>query len=137
MEAKFDSIDDRELNNPGMFERREYFDRLFPSLKVQKPGYDLYGLTTTICGVLAVYIFMYYSSYNYSQLKFEYGKQSVLFPFDMAKELLLIIFVMIIERYANRSDTKKVEEKRLSEDEEETKKKGFFSNDEMFKRTTT
>ena len=74
MEVKFDSIDDRELNNPGMFERREYFDRLFPSLKVQKPGYDLYGLTTTICGVLAVYIFMYYSSYNYSQLKFEYGK---------------------------------------------------------------
>lgn len=74
MDEKFDSIDDRELNNPGMFERREYFDRLFPSLKVQKPGYDLYGLTTTICGVLGVYIFVYYSSYNYSQLKFEYGK---------------------------------------------------------------
>jgi hypothetical protein len=34
MIAKFDSIDDRELNNPGFFERRSYFDRLFPSLKV-------------------------------------------------------------------------------------------------------
>lgn len=34
MLAKFDSIDDRELNNPGWFERREYFDRLFPAVKV-------------------------------------------------------------------------------------------------------
>jgi len=30
MMDKFDSIDDRELNNPGFFERRDYFDRLFP-----------------------------------------------------------------------------------------------------------
>lgn len=118
MLEKFDSIDDRELNNPGFFERRAYFDRLFPSLKVQKPGYDLYGLTTSILGILAAYIFIFYDSYNYSQMKFEYGKQSVLFPFAMAKELLLIIFIIIIERYANRSDTKKVEEKRLDEEEE-------------------
>ena len=49
---------------------------------------------------------------------FEYGKQTVLFPFSMAKELLLIIVIIILERYANRSDTKKVEEKRLNEEDE-------------------
>jgi len=51
-------------------------------------------------------------------MKFDYGKQSVLFPFSMAKELLLVITIIIIERYANRSDTKKIEEKRLDEEEE-------------------
>lgn len=49
---------------------------------------------------------------------FDYGKQTVLFPFSMAKELLLVIAIIILERYANRSDTKKVEEKGLTEDEE-------------------
>jgi hypothetical protein len=66
MLEKFDSLDDRELNNPGFFERRHYFDRIFPSLKVQKPGYDLYGTTTTILGVIAIYIFIYYDHYSYS-----------------------------------------------------------------------
>lgn len=90
-----------------------------------------------ILGILAIYVFLYYDSFNYSWKKFEYGKQSVLFPFSMASQLLLIITVIIIERYANRSDTKKIEEKRTIGDEEEDKKKTFFSNDDMFKRTTT
>jgi hypothetical protein len=50
-------------------------------------------------------------------MKFEFGSQSVLFPFAMAKELILMFAIIIIERYANRSDTKKVEEKRIDEDE--------------------
>lgn len=33
-EEKFDSIHDRIVNNPGFFEKHEYFDRIFPSLKV-------------------------------------------------------------------------------------------------------
>lgn len=49
----------------------------------------------------------------------------------------MILVIIIIERYANRSDTKKVEEKKLVNDNEEEKKKSFFSNEEMFKRTTT
>lgn len=119
MKEKFQSIDDRELDSPGWFERRPYFDRLFPGLKVQKPGYDLYGSTTTVLGVLAIYIFIYYDSFNYSWKRFEYGKQSVLFPMAMAGQLLLIIFIIIIERYANRSDTKKVEEKHLVDEKDE------------------
>lgn len=34
MVEKFEARDDRELNNPGMFEKSEYFDRIFPSLKI-------------------------------------------------------------------------------------------------------
>ena len=34
MDQKFQSMDDREIINLGWFERKKYFDRLFPSLKV-------------------------------------------------------------------------------------------------------
>ena len=79
---------------------------------------------------------MYFDSFSFSQSKFDYYKgQSVLFPGEMAMTVLLIITIIIIERYANRSDTKKIEEKSVSTDQE--KKKTFYSNDEMFKRTTT
>jgi len=54
----------------------------------------------------------------------------------MAMTVIVILVVMIIERYANRSDTKKVEENKLVT-EEDQKKKSFFSNDDIMKRTTT
>lgn len=138
MKEKYDSIQDRKMYKPGVFERNDYFDRIFPSLKVQKPGYDLYGTTTTILAIIGVYIFIYFDSYSFSQAKFDYHKgQSVLFLFEMAIMVLFIITIIIIERYANRSDTKKIEEKAFKTDDDSTKKKSFFSNDEMFKRTTT
>ena len=100
------------MYKPGIFERNNYFDRIFPSLKVQKPGYDLYGSTTTILAIIGAYIFIFFNSYTFSQAKFDFSKgQSVLFLFEMAIMVLLIISIIIIERYANRSDTKKVEEK--------------------------
>ena len=65
--------------------------------------------------------------------------KSALFKKEMALTLLVIIIIIVLERYANRSDTKAAEEnrKKLKSDLDATKKKGFFSNDEMFKRTTT
>lgn len=108
---KFESIEDRVLNHPGWFERNPYFERIFPSLNIQKPGYDLYGTTTSILGFIGIYIFMYYESYSFSQMKFDFAAgQSVVFPGEMAVTVLFIIMVIIVERYANRSDTKKIEE---------------------------
>lgn len=59
-----------------------------------------------------------------------------MFAGEMALTIILVLFIMMIERYANRTNTKKVEEKNL-QDEGDEQKKSFFSNDEMFKRTTT
>lgn len=119
MDEKFDNINDRTMFVPGIFERNDYFDRIFPSLKVQKPGYDLYGSTTTILALIGVYIFMFFDSYTFSQAKFDYHKgQSVLFLAEMAMMVLFIITIIIIERYANRSDTKKVEEKTITQDDQ-------------------
>jgi UDP-N-acetylenolpyruvoylglucosamine reductase len=58
----------------------------------------------------------------------------------MAITLLVISIIIVLERYANRTDTKAAEEKRkqLSNDLDPSKTAGsFFSNDEMFKRTST
>lgn len=63
---KFESKDDRELNNPGIFERNHYFERIFPGLNIQKPGYDLYGTTTSILGLIALYICMNYERYSFT-----------------------------------------------------------------------
>jgi hypothetical protein len=41
-----------------------YFEKIFPSLKIQKPGYDLYGTTTVILSLIALYIFLFYKNYT-------------------------------------------------------------------------
>jgi len=33
---------------------------VFPSLKIQKPGYDLYGSTTSFLMLLAIYVFVFW-----------------------------------------------------------------------------
>lgn len=77
---KFEAQGDRVLNHPGWFEKKDYFERIFPSLKVQKPGYDLYGTTTSILGIIALYVIMYYDQYTFSQGSFDFSKgQQVLF----------------------------------------------------------
>ena len=57
----------------------------------------------------------------------------------MAITLLVISIIIVLERYANRTDTKAAEEKRkqLKNDLDPSKTGSFFSNDEMFKRTST
>lgn len=40
----------------GFFENSKYFNQIFPSLKIQKPGYDLYGSSTIALSVLTIYV---------------------------------------------------------------------------------
>lgn len=47
-----------------MFENSNYIDGLFPSLKIQKPGYDLYGATTLVLFLILLFIFMFYERYT-------------------------------------------------------------------------
>jgi len=51
----------------------------------------------------------------------------------MVECLLIIILVIIIERYVNRSDTKAVHQKGLSEDSQNS----FFNKDDMFVKAST
>ena len=67
------NLDQKSLPKSGIFERQGYFSTLFPSLKIQKPGYDLYGTTTFILGVTAVYVFMMYGNMSVDQANYLTG----------------------------------------------------------------
>jgi len=43
----------------------------------------------------------------------------VVFAGEMAMTIILVLVVMMIERYANRTNTKKVEEKKLQDEGDE------------------
>jgi hypothetical protein len=43
------------------FQSKPYFKRLFPSVKEQKPGVDLYVWITLIQFVICLYLLMYYT----------------------------------------------------------------------------
>lgn len=88
--------------------------------------------------VIAIFVVNKYQDFNYSpdQFPFMAGK-STLFKADMAVTLIFIIGLIIVERYANRTDTKAVEQKRGEGGLTEDKAAGFFSAQDMFKRTST
>jgi hypothetical protein len=79
---------------------------IFPSLKIQKPGYDLYGSTTAVLMVMLIYIGAMFSSYTVDPKSFVGGSTDI-FNWDFALTLVVVIFITIIERIASRTDTKK------------------------------
>lgn len=137
-DEKFEIVDSKTRPKLDVFERSAYFDQLFPSLKIQKPGYDLYGSTTSFLGVLAIYVFMCYGHMSVDQADYLRGKgmknNNSIFKGNMVICLLTVILVIVIERYVNRSDTKAVDQKGF---ENESDKSSFFSQDSLFERTST
>lgn len=139
-DEKFAEVDNRQKPKLGWFENARYFDSIFPSLRIQKPGYDLYGSITIVLVMIMLFVFNNFTKYfvDPDVFKFMQGK-SALFKTDMAIALLVISIIIVLERYANRTDTKAAEEKRkqLKNDLGSSKSGNFFSNDEIFKRTST
>jgi hypothetical protein len=110
LDAKTKIISDKNLPKQGFFENNDYFDSVFPSLKIQKPGYDLYGSSTVFLTILALYVFIGYSSISVDQASLLDSVKSSnnIFKGEMAVSLIVVIIIIIIERYVNRSDTKAV-----------------------------
>jgi hypothetical protein len=127
-------LDKKETPRLGLFERNKYFDNVFPSLKIQKPGYDLYASTTIFLGILLLYVFAFYGQMSVSQADYLTKEPAAgLFNFHMIILMLIIITVMFVERYANRMDTKAAKKKSemMAEDQR------FFKEKEMFGRSKT
>jgi hypothetical protein len=116
MEEKQDIIEKKNTAKLDFFEKSDYFDRVFPSQKIQKPGYDLYGSTTTCLGIIAIFVFMKYGDLSVDQSKYLDNKKnsSNIFKGDMASCLLIVIFTIILERYVSRTDTKPIVKKGFS-----------------------
>lgn len=136
LEERLDAVARRGIAKVGLFEKSQYFRRLFPSLKIQKPGYDLYGTTTTVLFLLALYTGLYYGNFSVDQANYLVGSKNniSIFKGDMVICLITITTIIVIERYVNRSDTKPVQQQGFHEDRAA---QDFFSDNEMFKRTST
>jgi hypothetical protein len=75
-----------------------------------------------------------YSKLTFDASAFIKGVSSV-WTYDKALTMVVLIFIMILERIANRTDTKKVEKKSLIESTKDDQ--GFFKSEEMFKKNNT
>jgi hypothetical protein len=114
LDEKVEKIEIRKEEKMGIFESSAYMANLFPNLKIQKPGYDLYGSTTSLLAVIALFVFFCFSSFTVDPGSFVEGQSSI-FKGDMAVTLVVVIIIIIIERLASRTDTKKVENKMVSD----------------------
>lgn len=107
MNQKSDKIKLRNRPEMGMFEKFKYFNRLFPALKIQKPGYDLYGSTTIFLTIVIIFVFSAYASFNVSETEVIPGKETGnTFSNGLIFLVLFVISCMLLERYANRTATK-------------------------------
>lgn len=60
VDEKKQLLKQRSQPEPGLLETVPYINRIFPSLRIQKPGHDLYGPSTLILMLIAGYIFMFF-----------------------------------------------------------------------------
>jgi hypothetical protein len=79
-------------------------------------------------------MFYFYKDYTYDSSTFVNGSSRV-WTYDKALTMVVLIFIMILERIANRTDTKEVEKKSIVETGKEDQ--SFFSNEDVFKKSST
>ena len=65
-------IESRTRPALGVFEKNPYFDGIFPGLRIQKPGYDLYGSTTLMLVVLMVYVATQFKNFTVDPAIFKF-----------------------------------------------------------------
>jgi hypothetical protein len=136
---KIQRIEQKDLPEKTYFEKWPYFDRLFPGLRIQKPGTDYYGSTTLLLSILAIFVLLYFEQLYVSQsdlLESANFNNSGIFNGAMAVCLLSIVFLIFLERYISRTDTKAAEGNKMTIKEEMAEeRKGFFKD--LFERSGT
>ena len=111
IEDKAEFLSHRGKPKMGMFEKSRYFNQIFPSLKIQKPGYDLYGSSTISLALLTIFVVTCYQHITVDPKMFKFmAGQSNIFNGNMTLMVLFFIIIIIVERYTSRTDTKAAEE---------------------------
>jgi hypothetical protein len=79
LDDKLEFIDIRKKPKLGIFDKSKYFDKIFPGIKIQKPGYDLYGTATFVSVLIFIYVFLFFKQYTVNPDIFEFvsGQSSV------------------------------------------------------------
>jgi len=88
----------------NFFGKKSYFRRLFPKVKEEKPGIDLYGKITFVQFIICIYLISYYTKLDARGTQnLENSNQ---FSIYMVVMLFIQVFVMILERYISRTNTR-------------------------------
>ena len=81
-----------------------HFKQLFPTLKEQKPGVDLYARITFWQFIICFYLITYYT---YLDARGTQNLESTnQYSFNMVIMLFIQVAVMIVERYISRTNTR-------------------------------
>jgi hypothetical protein len=86
-----------------------------------------------VLALCALFVFMKYGSMSVDANDYLKNQNGGVFKGDMIGCLLVVIFVIIVERYCNRSDTKAVAQSTRLVSEGDRK---FFEKDDFFRSTT-
>lgn len=134
-DENFQMRDDGLAPELGIFETNTYFEKLYPALKIQKPGYDLYASTNIFLFLLLVYTFFFNGQMTVDQANYlkNSANNAEIFKGNMIITMFAIIILIIFERILNRTDTKEVQSKGSLDDEN----KSFFAKEELFKKSST
>lgn len=133
-EEKNRKIDIAQAPDLGFFDTNKYFEKLYPPLKIQKPGYDLYASTNIFLFIIVVYTFIFFGQFTVDQDNYLQNSDntSQIFKGNMVIMVLSFITLIIFERILNRTDTKKVTKKNNIN---ETKQ--FLKKEDLFKKSQT
>ena len=85
--------------------KNDYFEQLFPSVKEQKPGKDLYALSATFQFLICLYLIFFYTKMDADVTNISDSLTYNQFSGQMVIALFLQILVMIIDRYMYKSKT--------------------------------
>ena len=88
-----------------LFWDNAYFAKLFPSLKEQKPGRDLYAVTATFQFMICLFLIFFYTKMDADVANISESMTYNQFSGQMVIALFLQIIVMIIDRYLYKSKT--------------------------------
>jgi len=89
----------------GILFKNQYFDRLFPSIKEQKPGKDLYAAMATTQFIICIYMIFFFTQMDADITNVTEAITYNSFSGQMVIALFLQILIMILDRYLYRSKT--------------------------------
>lgn len=83
----------------------DYIKKLYPSLKLQKPGIDLYSYIVVTQATMFVYMLLFYSNMNRDSNSILTQVTSSTLNSGMVILLFIIAMIMLYERYMYNSKT--------------------------------
>ncbi len=98
-------VNKAEFNIKKLLYQNAYFERLFPSIKEQKPGNDLYAIIASFQFLICLFLIFFYTKMDADVTITSDSLTYNQFSGQMVIALFLQIIILIIDRYNYKSKT--------------------------------